>query len=405
MFPSTSKALLLFILISLTVVDASPLGRGTGKATLNFATRINGNSTLNIAEQDRARAQTFKNAGHRSKRSTSVNVTNAVVTCTTQVGVGSPATDYTLLIDTGSSNTWIGASKAYIQTSTSRDTGNTVLVSYASGSSMQGEEWTDTVTFASGLVIGNQSIGVASFASGFSGVDGILGVGPVDLTSYTVSNEGTVPTVLGNLFSQGTISTEALGVYYVPLSESSSNGTLTFGGYDSSAITSAVGYVPITTTSPASNYWGIDQSISYAGTTIMSSTAGIVDTGSTLILIASDAFQKYQSATGGVLDYNTGLLAITNDQYANLKTLSFYIASTSYDLSPNAQIWPRSLNTAIGGSSSSIYLIVGDLGSLSGSGFDFINGYAFLERYYSIFDTTNGQVGFASTAYTYATTN
>jgi hypothetical protein len=31
------------------------------------------------------------------------------VTYTASVGVGSPATDYTLLIDTGSSNTWVGA--------------------------------------------------------------------------------------------------------------------------------------------------------------------------------------------------------------------------------------------------------------------------------------------------------
>ena len=46
---------------------------------------------------------------------------------------------------------------------------------------------------------------------------------------------------------------------------------------------------PITSTSPASAYVGIDQSITYgsAGTTILSSTAGITDTGTTLVLIAS----------------------------------------------------------------------------------------------------------------------
>jgi len=33
----------------------------------------------------------------------------------------------TLLVDTGSSNTWIGANKAYVQTSTSVDTGNTFV--------------------------------------------------------------------------------------------------------------------------------------------------------------------------------------------------------------------------------------------------------------------------------------
>jgi hypothetical protein len=74
-------------------------------------------------------------------------------------------------------------------------------------------------------------------------------------------------------------------------------------------------------------------------------------------------------------------------------------------LTPNAQIWPRSLNSAIGGSADKIYLIVGDIGSNSGSGLDFINGYGFLERFYSVYDTTNNRVGFATTPFTDANTN
>ena len=44
---------------------------------------------------------------------------------------------------------------------------------------------------------------------------------------------------------------------------------------------------PATTTSPANAYWGINESIKYGSTTILSTTAGIVDTGTTLILIAT----------------------------------------------------------------------------------------------------------------------
>lgn len=47
-------------------------------------------------------------------------------------------------------------------------------VTYGSGS-FRGEEYTDTVTLGDGLTITKQSIGAASSASGFSGVDGILG--------------------------------------------------------------------------------------------------------------------------------------------------------------------------------------------------------------------------------------
>ena len=112
------------------------------------------------------------------------------------------------------------------------------------------------------------------------------------------------------------------------------------------------------------------------------------------------------------MDSTVKLLSITPAQYDKLELLTLTTAGKSYDLTPNAQIWPRSLNTAIGGSSTAIYLVVGDRGSQSGSGLDFTMGYTFLyvsisfrhdhdvlypspfsQRYYSIYDTTHGQVG------------
>jgi pepsin A len=137
------------------------------------------------------------------------------------------------------------------------------------------------------LVIDSQSIGVASDSTGLDGLDGLLGLGPVDLTEGTVSNANQVPTVTDNLYTQQTISSEVLGVFFAPASSEDSSGELTFGGYDASKFTGSISYAPITSTSPASAYWGIDQSISYGTTTILSTTAGIVDTGTTLILIAS----------------------------------------------------------------------------------------------------------------------
>ena len=83
----------------------------------------------------------------------------------------------------------------------------------------------------------------------------------------------------------------------------------------------------------------------------------------------------------------------------------FTAGGTAFQLTANAQIWPRSLNSLLGGTSGSIYLVVNDIGSASGSGLDFINGYTFLERFYSVFDTTTGNVGFATTPFTTATTN
>lgn len=66
---------------------------------------------------------------------------------------------------------------------------------------------------------------------------------------------------------------------------------------------------------------------------------------------------------------------------------------------------PSKLNTAIGGQADSVYLIVSDLGSVSGEGLDFIDGMTFLERFYYVFDIANSRVGFATTQFTDATTN
>ncbi|EKM61603.1 uncharacterized protein PHACADRAFT_84864, partial [Phanerochaete carnosa HHB-10118-sp] len=214
--------------------------------------------------------------------------------------------------------------------------------------------------------------------------------------------------VTDNLFSQGTIPQDLVAVSFEPTtSDSITNGELTFGGTDSSRFTGSISFAPLTTTSPASAFWGIDESITYgtSKTSILTETAGIVDTGTTLLLIASDALTRYQSATGSVEDETTGLLRVTTAQFTNLQSLFFNINGVTYEFTANAQAWPRALNTAIGGNTDSIYLIVGSIGTPTGEGLDFINGQAWLERFYAVFDTTNRQVGFATTSFTDATTN
>lgn len=226
------------------------------------------------------------------------------------------------------------------------------------------------MTLSSSLSATGQSIGVASTASGFSGVDGILGVGPADLTVGTVTMpDGTtpsIPTVPDTLRAQKKISSDILAVSYAPTTKtSSSNGELSFGGVDSAKYTGKITYTPLTKTSPASYYWGIDQSVTYGSsrTSILSSSAGIVDTGTTLLLLSTSAYTRYRTATGATPDSATGLLTISSANYAKLQSLYFKIGGTSFELTANAQTWPRSLNSFIGGKSGSVYLVIGDVSS------------------------------------------
>ena len=90
-------------------------------------------------------------------------------------------------------------------------------------------------------------------------------------------------------------------------------------------------------------------------------TAGIVDTGTTLVLFASDAYNRYKSLTGATIDNKTGLLKISPSQYSKLQSLYFNIGGTRFEFTANAQIWPRQFNRQIGGTPDDIYLVVSEV--------------------------------------------
>ncbi|KAJ3558483.1 hypothetical protein NM688_g902 [Phlebia brevispora] len=366
-----------------------------------------------IVESDRARALSLR-AGHLhagtksssgARSIASAVITNTAVSYTAEVQIGSPAHSYTLLLDTASSFILVGISSdnPYVKTSTSKDTGQEISTSNRLGSFF-GEEFLDTVTIGD-LTVTDQPIVVVKPSEGSEGVDGILGLGPDDLTEGSVPGGESIPTFIDTAFLEDLIPAKVLGISFEPTTSlSAANGELTFGGVDPTRFTGSIKFVPITSTSPSNEFVGIDQSLSYAGRNILTSS-GIVDTGTTLLLIATDAFSTYQAAVGATLDPITGLLQITSEQFADLQPLIFTIGGQIFEFTPNAQLWPRALNAAVGGEADGIYLIVNDLGTPSGEGLDFINGMVFLERFYTVFDSGTPQFGIATTLFTDATTN
>ncbi|KIK55674.1 hypothetical protein GYMLUDRAFT_248487 [Collybiopsis luxurians FD-317 M1] len=351
------------------------------------------------------RVQSFKQrtkahaTGQTVKRQ-SVTVSNQVVSYIASVGVGANASlEVQLIVDTGSSDTWVGTTKPFTATSTSTNTGALVGVSYGSGS-FTGVEWIDRVTLSSQLVIEEQSIGVALVLLVLR-LTRHFSIGPDNLTEGTVNGLATVPTVTDNLFTQGTIAQRLVSVSFQPMNSILvNNGELTFGGTDSTKFMGDITFVPRN-----GLFWGITQSVTYGTTSILASTDGIVDTGTTLILFEETAYNPYVKATGAVLDSATGLLRVTTAQFNALQNLNFNIGGTIFSLTPNAQIFPRSLNIAIGGNANNIYLIVGNLGPEGEEPFNFVNGYAFLERFYSVYNTTNNRAGIATTPFTNSNTN
>ncbi|KAG6375312.1 acid protease [Boletus reticuloceps] len=320
----------------------------------------------------------------------------------TKVGIGKPPTYYNLIIDTGSSNTFCGAGTPYVQTSTSIPTGEAVDVTYGSGG-FTGNEYLDQVTLAPNLVIVNQSIGDALSFAGFGIANGILGLGPRDLTLRTLlpDTNVTIPTVMNSLVSQGLIEDQVLGVYFAPpTSDNDTNGALTYGGTDSSLYEGNLTWVPVTKTYPASRFWGVNVTLCTYGnqTVIPTSTAGVVDTGTTQVLLADDFFTVYMNAIPGAnKDSNTGLLDIPPSSISYMQPLNFTLADRVFSMDVAAQLVPADQNTAWGGVPGKRYGTVGHLSSNSGQGLDFLLGIKFLERYYSAFDAHGKRVGFAQT--------
>lgn len=106
-------------------------------------------------------------------------------------------------------------------------------------------------------------------------------------------------------------------------------------------------------------------------------------------------------ATGAIYDNSTGFYTITTEKYNNLKSLFFEINGSTFEVTRNAQIFPHAMSDQI--RPGIILLTVGKLGYVRGM--DFICGMAFLERFYSVFDSAHQEIGFAATPFTYADIN
>ncbi|KAG2069731.1 acid protease [Suillus decipiens] len=425
MFPA---ALLTFLLVF--SITGSPVKAGNSSISIPLTSRVYfSNGTNNLLEHDRARVKALRDPRMRSRSSVNVPLIDDYRNYghSLAVGIGNPPTTYNLLLDSGSANTWVRASK-YVETGPSFCTGQPVGLTYASGSFF-GTEWLDYVTVGPGLTVILQSIGVADETAGHRNYDGVIGIGPVALTVGSLRDLPTEPiqTITDSLFGQGAISENVLGIFFEPYTRPPSEvtGQITFGGTDPTKYNGNIEYAPTVNTGHSGKFWGVKSRITYNNREILRFTAGFVDSGATFIKIATDAYQKYQFLTGAVYDRAVKLLTIPEDKYDTLHNLDFHIGEARqfcqpaitplahhfvqqiYSLTPNAQIWPRSLNTMIGGKEDSIYLIVTNRGTYSGQEgcSDFSLGYVFMQRFYVAYDSTNSRVGFATTAFTDAVTN
>ncbi|KAG2069413.1 aspartic peptidase A1 [Suillus decipiens] len=397
-------------------VTGSPVEVRNSTIILPMTRRLAFSNVTDLLRHDEARLAAFREYSTRGRRDadsppyptvplSQADLGNTMLGYTVRVAIGRPPTNYDLIIDSASAITWIGAVRPYFSFS-GVNTNVPVAVDYLYGS-FQGTMWQDDITFPEGFSISRMQIGVASAVQGIA-ADGVLGIGPTSSGRGALPSlpNQMIPTVIDRLVEQEAIRRPVVGIFFKPtVANQDNNGELCFGGTNPRKYIGRPKYTDITITGPSAFLWGINQWIRYANMVILGHSPGIVDSGCTFLYLSIDAYERYRAVTGGTLNPENGLLQISLEQYNQLYDLEFHIDERIFKLVPNAQIWPRSLNHKISGGDNDIFLVVKSLSTPTGTGVSFVNGYVFLQRFYTVFDSERHRIGFAQTEYTRVSTN
>uniref|UniRef100_A0A8B9SGW3 pepsin A n=1 Tax=Anas platyrhynchos TaxID=8839 RepID=A0A8B9SGW3_ANAPL len=222
------------------------------------------------------------------------------------ISIGTPAQEFTVIFDTGSSNLWVPSvycsSRACenhkrfnpSKSSTFVSTNESVSIAYGTGS-MTGILGYDTVTVRQ-RPAGCPSRGTRGHGDTVPGTifyyspfDGILG-----LAFPSISSSGATP-VFDNMMSQGLVAQDLFSVY---LSKDDKSGSFVlFGGIDPAYTTNGISWIPLS----AETYWQITMERVFVGEKSVAcyfSCQAIVDTGTSLLAVPTLALRRIYKALG-----------------------------------------------------------------------------------------------------------
>nr|BAM46128.1 pepsinogen C [Cynops pyrrhogaster] len=313
-----------------------------------------------------------------------------------EISIGTPPQNFLVLFDTGSSNLWVASTYCSSsactnhatfnpsQSSTYTSNNQKFSIQYGTGS-LTGILGYDTVSIQ-GITITQQEFALSVNEPGtnfvYAQFDGILG-----LAYPSIAADGAT-TVMEGMMNQGLLSQNIFG-FYLGQQGSQSGGELVFGGVDSNYYTGQITWTPVT----QQMYWQIGisgfgvngQPTGWCG----QGCQGIVDTGTSLLTAPGQYIAALMQEIGATQDSN-GEYVVSCSNIDSLPTLSFTIGGTSLPLPPSAYILQNNGECSVG-------IMPTYLPSQNGQPL-WILGDVFLRQYYSIYDVTNNQVGFATAA-------
>jgi hypothetical protein len=243
-----------------------------------------------------------------------------------EVSIGTPEQKFLVVFDTGSADFWVPNSscqnnsmncmkkKAYDSSKSSTyaevPTGGQTQFSIMYGSGpVEGKYSTDTVKIADDYIVEGQTFAQVDSTEGLGEVynvalfDGILG-----LAFPVLSQDPGIPTVLKNLADRKKVDQPQFGFFL----GNNAPGELTIGGYDAEKIDGDITWVDVI--EPA--YWTVSLDGIKFGDTELSKekTAGIMDTGTSLIYAPADVVKEMTDALGAQYVPQIGLYTMDCDK-------------------------------------------------------------------------------------------
>jgi len=309
------------------------------------------------------------------------------------VKIGSPAQEFQVIYDTGSSNLWIpevgcvhcgyklihgGKNKYDSEASdTFVEDGSEFSIQYGSGA-VSGVFAQDTVVLADDITVENQKFATIHDAGGmglayaFSYFDGILGLG------FDSISVGGAETVFHNAIDQGKVEKPMFAFYL----GDNADGELTFGGYDDDKFEEdELTWVPLSD----ATYWRIDMDAIKIGLFSVGPSDAIVDSGTSLITGPSHDILAIALEIGAKPTI-TGQYTIDCEKVEGIPDITWTIAGKEYVI-PGKDL-------VIGSGGICIFAMMGM--DFPKPGPQWILGDVFMRKYYTVFDYEEKRVGFAT---------
>lgn len=300
------------------------------------------------------------------------------------ISVGTPAQDFIVMFDTGSSNLWLPlntckstACKGMTlynpsESSTYVENGESISIAYGSGA-CSGKLVEDTVTLAGADITKVVFGAMTSVDSGFEGSDfsGLLGM------AWQAIAEDNVTPVFQYMYKQGLVADNSFSFYLTPNADE--NGSvLVLGGVNENYSNGSFNYVTLS----SETYWQIPIDGVKAGSFSKSSLQGIVDTGTSLLVGPTSVVDDLTKVIGTV--------ATDCSNISSLPTITFTLGGVEYPLTGEDYVLKI---TQDGETQCQL-----GLQSMDTPEELFILGDVFIKSYYTHFDFANSRVGFATAA-------